>query len=68
MIVDDGDARREATRRGIPIIGLLGVLLEASRRGLLDLSETVEKLRHTTFYVSEELILRLLELDRHRSS
>jgi predicted nucleic acid-binding protein len=68
LIVDDGDARREATRRGVPIIGLLGVLLEASRRGLLDLSETVEKLRHTTFYVSEELILRLLELDRHRSS
>jgi predicted nucleic acid-binding protein len=68
LIVDDGDARREATRRGVPIIGLLGVLLEASRRGLLDLSETIEKLRQTTFYVSDELILRLLEVDRHRSS
>lgn len=67
LIVDDGDARREAALRGVPVIGLLGVLLEASRRGLLDLPKTMEKLRQTTFYVSDELVLHLLEIDRQRS-
>jgi len=68
LIVDDGDARREAVLRGVPVIGLLGVLLEASRRGLLDLPETMKKLRRTSFYVSDELIRHLLEVDRRRSS
>jgi len=68
LIVDDGDARREAALRGVPVIGILGVLLEASRRGLLDLPETMERLRQTTFHVSDELVLRVLELDRQRYS
>ncbi len=67
LVVDDGDARLQAALRGIPVIGLPGVLLEASRRELLDLPETMEKLRQTTFYVSEDLIARLLEVDRRRS-
>jgi predicted nucleic acid-binding protein len=67
LIVDEGQARREATRRGIRIIGLLGVLLEASRRRLIHLPSAISRLRETSFYVSEELFDHLLDLDRHRS-
>jgi len=66
LIVDDGAARREAERRGIPVIGLLGVLAEAARRGLLSLPEALAALQATSFYVSEDLIERLLLLDRQR--
>ncbi len=35
LLVDEFDARRLARRRGVPTQGLLGVLVEAKRRGLL---------------------------------
>jgi predicted nucleic acid-binding protein len=66
LIVDDGAARREAEKRGIPVIGLLGVLAEAVRRGLSSLPEALAALQATSFYVSDELIERLLAVDRQR--
>jgi predicted nucleic acid-binding protein len=66
LIVDDGAARREAVRRGIPVIGLLGVVSEAARRKLLALPSTLAALQATSFYVSEDLIQRLLAADRQR--
>lgn len=66
LIVDDGAARREAEKRGIPVIGLLGVLAEAARRGLLSLPEALAALQATSFYVSDELIERLLAVERQR--
>jgi predicted nucleic acid-binding protein len=66
LIVDDGAARREAEKRGIPVIGLLGVLAEAARRGLLSLPDALRALQATSFFVSQELIERLLALDRQR--
>ncbi len=66
LIVDDGAARREAEKRGIPVIGLLGVLAEAARRGLFSLPEALAALQATSFYVSDELIERLLAVDRQR--
>lgn len=67
LIVDEGAARREATKRVIPIIGILGLLLEASRRGLLDLAEAIQALQATSFYMSDELVARVLALDRKKS-
>jgi len=66
LIVDESAARREASQRGIPIIGLLGILLEASRSGFLDLPKTVKALEGTSFFVSKDLIEHLLEIDRRR--
>lgn len=66
LIVDDAAARREAEARGIPVIGMLGVLAEAARRDLLSLPEAVHSLRATSFYVSEDLLQRLMALDRER--
>ena len=35
MLIDERLGRREASQRGLSIIGLLGVLLVAKRRGLV---------------------------------
>jgi predicted nucleic acid-binding protein len=39
LIIDDLEGRREAVHRGLPVIGTLGLLAEAARRNLLDLSQ-----------------------------
>lgn len=60
LIVDDMTARREAERRGLTVIGTLGVLREASADGLLDLRDALQRLSQTTFHVSPDLIRSLL--------
>lgn len=60
LIVDDMAARREAQRRGISVIGTLGVLREAAEEGYLDLRITIEKLAQTSFHISPALIDYLL--------
>jgi predicted nucleic acid-binding protein len=40
LIVDDRVGRKEAQRRGIPVMGTLGVLREAASLGLLDSGKT----------------------------
>ena len=49
LIVDEREGRREAERRGIPVIGTLGVLREAAVLKLLDLRVAVERLQTTSF-------------------
>jgi predicted nucleic acid-binding protein len=48
------------------VIGTLGVLRNAARANLLDLPETLAKLRKSNFYVASELIQSLLEEDAAR--
>jgi predicted nucleic acid-binding protein len=62
LIVDDRQGRYEAQKRGIPVIGTLVVLLEASVLGLLDLPKAVKRLEATTFYIAPEVLMRLLKL------
>jgi predicted nucleic acid-binding protein len=68
LIIDDLDGRREAANRKLPVIGTLGVLAEAARRNLLDLSQTLTALQATNFHAAPELIRLLLtnEADRHK--
>jgi predicted nucleic acid-binding protein len=66
LIVDDDAARREAEKRGIPAIGVLGILVESARRGLLSLPVALASLRETSFYVSDELVEKLLAMGRAR--
>jgi predicted nucleic acid-binding protein len=49
LIVDDRQGRHEAEKRGIPVIGTLGVMREAATLGLLDLRNAVKRLEATTF-------------------
>lgn len=61
MIVDELFARREAERRGLPVIGTIGVLREAADEGLLDLRVAIARLRQTSFHISPAILARLLD-------
>jgi predicted nucleic acid-binding protein len=67
LIIDERAGREEAKRRGIFIIGTLGILNSAAEKGLLDLSDALEKLQQTSFRASEKLISDLLKLDAERN-
>lgn len=68
LIIDDMDGRREAESRHLAVIGTLGILAEAARRDLLDLSRALADLRQTNFYAAPALIEMLLanESDRRK--
>jgi predicted nucleic acid-binding protein len=61
LIVDDRQGRIEAVRRGIAVLGTLGVMREAANLGLLDLRIALKRLGATTFYISPDVLSRLLE-------
>lgn len=60
LIVDELLGRREAERRGLLVIGTLGVLREASEEGLLDLRAAIARLRQTSFHISPAILAWLL--------
>jgi predicted nucleic acid-binding protein len=64
IILDEKAARQVATRRGLRVTGLLGLLAEAADRELLDLPAVIERLRQTNFRASPRLLKSLL--DRRR--
>ena len=66
LIMDDLDGRLEAANRKLAVIGTLGILAEAARRNLLDLTRALAALRATNFHVSPALIERLLTRDADR--
>ena len=61
LIVDEVIGRREAERRGLPVIGTIGVLREAATEGMVDLRAALERLRQTSFHISPAILDRLLE-------
>lgn len=66
LIIDDLDGRREAANRKLPVIGTLGILAEAARRDLLDLSQALAALQATNFHAAPALIKLLLANDAER--
>jgi predicted nucleic acid-binding protein len=66
LIIDDLEGRREATNRGLPVIGTLGILAEAARRNLINLPQALASLQATNFHVAPELIQLLLVNDAKR--
>ena len=61
ILLDDLAGRRAARERGLEAIGLIGVLQLAAKRGLVDITVAIEKLRLTNFRISERLLERLLK-------
>jgi predicted nucleic acid-binding protein len=61
LIVDDRQGRREAEKRGIAVIGTLGVLREAGSVGHIDLRTALSRLEETSFHIAPEIIERLLK-------
>jgi hypothetical protein len=67
LIIDHLDGRREAANRRLPVIETLGILAEAARRDLLDLSQALAAFQATNFHAAHALIKLLLanDVERH---
>jgi uncharacterized protein len=60
-VLDDLEARRCAQSFGLPMIGTLGVVLRAKRRGVIEMARPViEHLRRAGLYASDSLVERAL--------
>lgn len=62
VLMDDHEGRKVAQRLGVPVVGTLGILLEAKSEGLIsELRPLLEELiQKANFWVSESLQLKLL--------
>ncbi len=68
LIIDEFAGRSEAIRRGLPVIGTIGVLRDAARAGLLDIHVAIVRLQATSFHLSVETaadLLREFELNKN---
>lgn len=56
VVLDDQHARKVAARLGVTMIGTVGILLQAKRRGLIQLVKPlIEQLAERSFRLSDEL-------------
>jgi predicted nucleic acid-binding protein len=62
LLIDDQRGKREAIRRGLPVIGTIGVLYESGLIGILDFEHELDFLLKTNFHLSQILRVRYLEL------
>lgn len=61
-VLDDLEARRCAASIDVPVIGTLGVVLRAKRKGIVPAARPVlQRLRHEGLYVSTDLLEKALE-------
>ena len=60
LIMDERPGRNEAAKRGIKVIGTVGVLAAAHENGLLDLINAISRLQQTTFHASPKLLASVL--------
>lgn len=68
LLVDDGAARDAATRRGIRIMGTVGILERAAIHGLVSLPEACARLQRTNFRIRADIISDLLAHDTEGGS
>ncbi|HEY1305448.1 MAG TPA: hypothetical protein VGF24_17955 [Vicinamibacterales bacterium] len=61
LLVDDRDARQEAQKHGVAVLGTLRVLADASEHGFADLAVAFSRLRKTNFRASDQLLEQLLD-------
>ena len=61
VLLDERRGRQEAENRGLKPIGTLGVLVAAHKRGLIDLSATIDALRQTSFHASPKLLASIVD-------
>ena len=61
LLIDEWDARLEAQRRHLHVVGTLRVLADGASRGLTDLEESFGRFRRTNFRVNSGLLESLLE-------
>lgn len=63
IILDDKKARRIAKQMGLNVIGTMGVLLRAKRKGLIDeVKPLLETLKDVGFYMTDDLYQETLRI------
>lgn len=68
LLMDDRQARRRAAQLGVVSIGTVGLLEAAAARKLVPLGLALERLRATTFFLSDEIIEDALRRDAEREA
>jgi uncharacterized protein len=66
VLMDDRAGRAAAIHCGLAVIGTIGLLEQASVRGILELPDTMERLRNTNARLDPELVRAALERDKAR--
>lgn len=66
VLMDDRAGRTAAIHCGLAVIGTVGLLEQASRRGLLDLPQAMERLQQTNARLDPRLIQTALDRDKIR--
>ncbi len=61
VMMDEKRGREEAEKRGLNVIGTLGVLVSSHELGLADLRDSIDRLIQTTFHISPRLLATILE-------
>lgn len=64
VIIDESRGRRAAKQERLQVVGTLGVLYEASKKGFCDLDEAFGQMRKTSFHATESLYQYFLELKK----
>jgi predicted nucleic acid-binding protein len=63
VLIDELKGRRIAVEYGLRVTGLIGVLAAAGIRGIIDIEDAIAKLLKTKFFVSEDLIRFLRNIE-----
>jgi predicted nucleic acid-binding protein len=63
LIIDERRGRNEAIRLGLPVTGLLGIVLAAKQQGLIPLVQPIlDDLRANSFWIRDALYAEVLRL------
>ncbi len=63
LLLDDLNGRRIAKAMGLPVVGTLGILITAKRKGIIpEITAVLEILKQHRFYVSDEILQKALIL------
>lgn len=65
LLIDEVKGRRIATEKAVPIIGTLGILLEAKRNRLItSVQHKMDDLKSIGFWINQSLYDRIIELEQ----
>jgi predicted nucleic acid-binding protein len=67
LIIDEYRGRKAATNRGLRVVGTIGVLELAAEVRLIELKESLERVKQTDFWISHKLLDERLTRFQRRS-